>query len=160
MPPESNTDAIKPPLFERIGGTLVLRPMVEALYARVLADSELAPFFEHLNLTALKGRTVAFLSQELGGRTQYRGQDMKSAHAHLPVTDEHFTRMIDHMQGALRAVDVPESLAADVAAALTRLRSDIVTTPSIPDSVRTRYRRERRLGIDRRDAKERRHSPP
>ncbi len=158
MPPESNADAVKTPLFERIGGTPVLRAMVEELYHRVLSDSELAPFFEHIDFAKLKGRTVMFLSQELGGLTHYKCQDMKTAHAHLPVTDENFTRMIDHMQAALRAVDVPESLAADVAAVLTRLRSEIVNTPSIPDSVRIRYCSERRLGIDRRASKERRRS--
>jgi methyl-accepting chemotaxis protein len=117
-------------IFERLGGVPAVKAGVDAFYERVLADPQLAPFFKGVNLRWLKGRQNAFFIQALGGPQVYKGRDMASAHAHLPIAPEHFARVATHLSAALAAVGVSTSLIDEVIGAVASLAPHIVNTPS------------------------------
>jgi methyl-accepting chemotaxis protein len=135
MPKSSATAAVTPEsvqapsLFERIGGVPAIKLAVEQFYDRVLADPELAPFFAHTNMDWLKARQNAFFIQALGGPPVYKGRDMRSAHAHLPIEPRHFERVASHLAETLRALNVPDPLVDEVLVRISPLADDIVNTP-------------------------------
>ena len=124
-------------LFERLGGVPAIKAAVDAFYARVLADGDLAPFFEGVNMRWLRGRQNAFFIQALGGPQVYKGRDMKSAHAHLRIGAGHFAAVAGHLSEALAEVGVPPGLIDEVIAAVAPLAPDIVNDPPAAAGTRT-----------------------
>ena len=49
-------------LASKLGGVAALKAAVEGLYQRVLADSDLAEFFEGMDMTSLKMHQIAFMN--------------------------------------------------------------------------------------------------
>ena len=127
--PAVTPEAQAPSLFERLGGVPAIKLAVEQFYERVLADPELAPFFADTNMAWLKARQNAFFIQALGGPPVYRGRDMRSAHAHLPIEQRHFERVAGHLADTLRALNVPESLVEEVLLRVAPLANEVVNTP-------------------------------
>ena len=119
-----------PSLYERLGGKPAIAAAVDEFYVRVLADPELQPFFAKANIKWLKTRQAQFLTQALGGPAIYQGQDMRSAHAHLPIEARHFERVAGHLVGTLQTLEVPQPLIDEVIASVAPLAADIVNTPS------------------------------
>lgn len=119
-------------VFERLGGVQAVKAAVDAFYERVLADPDLQPFFVGVNLRWLKGRQNAFFIQALGGPQVYKGKDMASAHAGLPIPQEHFGQVAGHLVAALASVGVPQPLIDEVVAVVAPLGAQVVNTPSQP----------------------------
>jgi methyl-accepting chemotaxis protein len=119
-------------LFERLGGVPAIKAAVDAFYARVLADDALAPFFEGVSMRSMVSRQNAFFIQALGGPQVYKGRNMRDAHAHLPITREHFGAVAGHLAAALGEVGVPAALVDEVIAAVAPLAPEIINTPA-PD---------------------------
>ena len=122
-PPAIPADAT---VFAAIGGTAAVTAAVDGLYARVLEDPELAPFFTGVPLDWLKDRQVRFLTTALGGPPLYDGRDMRSAHAHLRIGKRHFEAVAAHLLDTLRSLHVPEPLTRQVMATAGSLAPDIV----------------------------------
>ncbi|MGE3957253.1 MAG: methyl-accepting chemotaxis protein [Vicinamibacterales bacterium] len=123
-------------LFERIGGVPAIKAAVDGLYERILADAELAPFFAGVNLRWLKAQQNAFFIQAMGGPAVYKGKDMKTAHARLPIERRHFDRVAGHLVDALTALSVPASLIDEVIALAAGTAGDIVNTGGPAPSAR------------------------
>ncbi|MCA8941116.1 MAG: hypothetical protein KDB80_01035 [Planctomycetes bacterium] len=115
-------------IFSRLGGVAAIRATVDRFYDHVTADPDLRHFFEGLDLDVQKSQQVDFLSAALGGPNDYAGRDMKSAHEHLEITQEHFDRVATHLVATLHELDVPEDLIGEVVALVGPLATDIVTT--------------------------------
>jgi hemoglobin len=111
-------------LFERLGGVPAIKAAVDAFYARVLGDDTLAPFFAGVSLRSLVSRQNAFFIQALGGPQVYKGKDMRTAHAHLPIRSEHFGAVAGHLAAALGEVGVPPALVDEVIAAVAPLAAE------------------------------------
>ncbi len=114
-------------LFERIGGVPAIKATVEGLYERVLNDPTLAPFFEKVNLRWLKSQQNAFFIQALGGPAVYKGKDMKTAHAHMAISQEHFQAVAGHLVAVMTDLSVPSSLIDEVVGVVAPLSGAIVT---------------------------------
>jgi hemoglobin len=115
-------------LYDRIGGRTAVATAVDAFYVRVVQDSSLAPFFANVDMVRLKHHQFAFLSQALGGPQQYSGATMAQAHARLRIEQRHFDAVAAHLVATLRGLGVSEGIVAEVAAAVTPLAQQIVTT--------------------------------
>ena len=114
-------------LFERIGGVPAIKATVDGLYERVLNDPTLAPFFEKVNLRWLKSQQNAFFIQALGGPAVYKGKDMKTAHAHMAISQEHFQAVAGHLVAVMTELSVPSSLIDEVVGVVAPLSGEIVT---------------------------------
>ena len=119
-------------LFERLGGVPAIKAAVDVFYELVLADPALQPFFQGVNLRWLKGRQNAFFIQALGGPAVYKGRDMQTAHAALPIEAAHFGQVAGHLAAALARVQVPQALIDEVIGAVAPLAAQIVNAPSQP----------------------------
>jgi hemoglobin len=70
-------------LYERIGGEAAMMAAADVFYPKLLTDPLTGPFFEKLNMEAQVKKLVGFMTRAFGGPDQYRGRDLRAAHAGL-----------------------------------------------------------------------------
>ncbi|MEU9442929.1 group 1 truncated hemoglobin [Streptomyces sp. NPDC048304] len=114
-------------LFEQLGGEEAVAAVVDAFYAKVLADPALQPYFAGVDLDRLKRHQRRFIGQALGAARPYTGRSMRKAHEHLAVTQDAFDRVVTHLAAALSEAGVAEGTIGTIAGALLPLKDDIVT---------------------------------
>lgn len=113
-------------IYQEAGGAPGIEAAVNVLYARVLADAELAPYFDGVDLDRLKSHQRQFLGVAFGGPELYRGRDLEVAHAGLGITEASFDRLVDHLAHALEDLGLAHAAVTVVRARLDALRSSIV----------------------------------
>jgi hemoglobin len=116
-----------PTLYESLGEVDGIRAAVDAFYERVLADPELAGYFQDVDMNTLRRHQTDMLVTATGGPRQYTGQDMAEAHDGLNITSAAFDRVVGHLGATLVAAGAGEDAIAAVVAALSPLRSSIVS---------------------------------
>lgn len=114
-------------IYDAIGGEDALVAVVDDFYDRVLADPQLAPYFEGARLTSLKGKQVEFFAAALGGPDVYEGQSMRQAHLGRGITQADFDKVAYHLTASLTAAGVPGDLVNQIIAAVAPLADDIVS---------------------------------
>lgn len=81
-------------LYERIGGEAGIERLVTVFYDRVLAEPELAPFFEHASMDRLKMMQKEFFSEALGGPLFYSGHSLRQVHAGKGISRENLRTFV------------------------------------------------------------------
>ena len=114
-------------LYEVVGGTDALKLAVDRFYERVVADPQLAHYFEGQDIPRIKRHQVLLLSQVLGGPAEYSGRQLGEAHAQLAVTSPDYDLVVDHLVGTLRDLDVHDSVVSAVEGVVAGVKRDIVT---------------------------------
>jgi hemoglobin len=112
-------------LYDRIGGAAALEKIVDRFYDRVLADPELAPFFEHSSMDKLRGMQREFLGAMLGGPMRYTGSSLSQAHAGRGITLSHYRRFADHFLDTLQDMGVAKQDMDEVLDRLNMYADDI-----------------------------------
>jgi hemoglobin len=84
-------------LYEQIGGADGITRLVDAFYARVLADPELKGFFASVEMAKLRRMQAELFSAALGGPQRYSGRSMVQAHRHLKIGLHDYQRFIRHL---------------------------------------------------------------
>ena len=117
-------------IYDSIGGAPAVHAAVDDFYKRVLGDPSLAPFFTTVDMDKLKAHQRSFIAAAIGGPEIFGGRDMGTAHAGLGISDAHFDSVVSHLVATLMSLSVPEDIIGQIGAALSPLRSDIVTVPA------------------------------
>ena len=120
------TRSVTPTLFERLGGLVSIDVAVERFYDRLLADPELARFFDSVDMRRQRAHQKAFLAMALGGPRAYRGRGLAAAHAHLDIDDHHVDLVAGHLAAVLAGLGVSPELIDDVVAAVDGLRDTVL----------------------------------
>lgn len=116
-------------LYDRIGGESAVRATVIKMYDRILSDAELAPFFENIDVNALRNSQTAFVTFAFGGPNHYTGKQMRAAHGSSVkngLNDHHFNLVAAHLKGAMEELSVPADLIAEALAIVETTRSDVL----------------------------------
>jgi hemoglobin len=117
-------------LYERVGGEPAIMAAVGVLYEKLMADDEVRDFFASMELDALVKKQIAFMSWALGGPEEYRGRDLRTAHAHLVaqrgLTDRHFDAVTRHLAEALHELQVDDETIAEVLATVAPTRAAVL----------------------------------
>ena len=90
---------------------------------------QLAKFFTGLNDTSkarVEAHVIDFLCVATGGPCIYTGQDMKTAHTGLHITDADWNTSAAHLTETLNKFKVPQKEQGEVMAAISGLKGDIV----------------------------------
>ncbi len=90
-------------LLDRLGGPPAVAEVVQEMYARVLADDELAPFFAHTSMERLAKMQYQFVVAALDGPVTYSGSELTAVHAGRGITGHHFAKFCGHFADALEA---------------------------------------------------------
>jgi hemoglobin len=116
-------------LFEQLGGHPAVDAAVDIFYRRVLKDPRISRFFEDVDMDAQREKQKAFLSMVFGGPHEYKGKDLRKAHAKLVeqgLDDGHFDAVAEHLQATLEKLDVPKPLIEQVMAIAGGTRGDVL----------------------------------
>lgn len=113
-------------LYERLGGKSAIAAVVNELWAVVAADARINARFAHTKPEAFGGQLVDFLCQAAGGPCKYQGQDMKSAHTGMKLSDADFNALAEDTVKALDKFKVPDGEKGEVMALLGSLKGDVV----------------------------------
>ena len=116
-------------IYEQLGEEVGIRKAVDEFYERLLADPQVAHYFEGANLPRLRIHQTQLLSQVTGGPIQYEGRDLATAHARLSITGPDFDRVVEHLAGTLSDLGVEQATIGQIGEALVAHRDEIVTAP-------------------------------
>ncbi|RBI63870.1 group 1 truncated hemoglobin [halophilic archaeon] len=106
-------------IYQDIGGRDAVEAVVTDFYDQVLADDQLAPYFDGMDMDELRAHQVQFISAVAGGPVDYTGDDMRDAHAHLDIDEDDFDTVGRYLESALRMNGVDED---DVEAIMSEVR--------------------------------------
>ena len=113
-------------VFEKIGGAAAVDAAVDIFYRKVLGDPLISHFFDSVDMDRQIGKQKAFLTMAFGGPNEYTGADMRTAHKHMNLKEEHFTAVAGHLQGTLEELNVPEDLIGEVMAIAASTHDDVL----------------------------------
>ncbi|WP_254521875.1 group I truncated hemoglobin [Natrinema caseinilyticum] len=114
-------------LYERLGGKDAITAVVDEFYDRVVADEQVAHYFDDVDMQAQRAHQTQFISSVAGGPVEYSGEAMETAHADLDITPSDFQAIAGHLEDALVAFDVDEGDREAVLDAISGYQDAIVT---------------------------------
>src|SRR5690606_11849645 len=95
-------------IYEKLGGAGSIDAAVDIFYRKVLADERISHFFDTVDMEAQHVKQKAFLTMAFGGPNGYTGKDMREAHKHMNLTEEHFTAVAENLAATLQELGVSE----------------------------------------------------
>ena len=113
-------------LFERIGGKPAVEAAVDKFYDKVLADDRIKHFFDDVDMVRQRSHQKTFLTYAFGGLPSYPGKNMREAHKHLNLQEEHFTAVADNLQSTLEELGVPSDLIGEVMTIAASTHDDVL----------------------------------
>lgn len=113
-------------VFEQIGGAPAVDAAVDIFYRRVLSDPVICHFFDTVDMDRQIGKQKAFLTMAFGGPNNYSGKDMRNAHMHMKLTEEHFQAVAGHLSGTLQELNVPQHLIDEVMKIAASTHDDVL----------------------------------
>lgn len=112
--------------YTQIGGAVAVRTVVGRLYELILADPDVAPLFDGVDMPRLRRHMAAMLTLVLGGDAVYQGRTLGAAHSGLGITRAQYGRVGQHLLHVLREQRVGPDVLEHVAAVLLSVESDVV----------------------------------
>ena len=112
-------------LYEQIGGQKVVEQLINAFYDRVLADSELAPFFKDSSMDKLRAMQQEFFASALDGPATMSELDLSYAHHGRGIRQTHFNRFVQHLLETLESIGVDEDQQMEVIRRISTYVNDI-----------------------------------
>ena len=113
-------------IYDELGGSDGVRTAVTVMYHRVVADPELAPWFDGVDTEKLKAHQRAFLAAAFGGPQVFTGRSVGEAHDGLAITDDAFDRVVASLMTALADLGVAKEAVNTVGERLEGMRGEIV----------------------------------
>ena len=113
-------------LYERLGGKAALTAVIDDFVARVAADARINSFFASTDISRLKSQLVNQVCQASGGPCKYTGQDMKTLHHGMGISNAHFEALVEDLVVTLDKFKVPAKEKNELLAVLGPMRKDIV----------------------------------
>ena len=114
-------------LYDRLGGQDAIGAVVDRFYERVLADEQVAHYFDDVDMQKQRAHQTQFISAVAGGPVDYAGTDMEAAHDDLGITHADFEAIAMHLEATLEAFDVEEADRTAVLSAVGEDQDEIVT---------------------------------
>jgi hemoglobin len=125
-------------LYDRLGGVYPIAVVVDDFIERLLVDdtlnanSSIRDARERVPRQGLKFHVTALVCQATGGPCTYTGRDMKTAHAHLNISEKEWQAMLDAFHNTLDKFKVPAAEQDELVAIVNTTKPEIVAGSS-PD---------------------------
>jgi len=121
----------KKTLFEKIGGMDAVNAAVDIFYSKVLADELISHFFTNTNIKTQAGKQKAFLAYAFGAPLPYTGKNMREAHSHMNLTEDHFNAVAGHLVTTLKELNVAQDLIDEVVVIAMSTKDDVLDNSSV-----------------------------
>jgi len=113
-------------VYESIGGAAAVDAAVDIFYRKVLSDDRISSFFETVDMDGMRTSQKAFLTMAFGGPNEYTGKDMREAHKHMSLTEEHFTAVAEALVGTLEELSVPQEHIDTIVGIALSVKDDVL----------------------------------
>jgi hemoglobin len=114
-------------IYDVLGREQGVTNAVNEFYLRILADPQLAHYFDGVDMNRLRWHQAKLLTAVAGGPNDYQGRDLGAAHGHLRITNGDFDRVVEHLVAVLRDGGVDEATIGQLGAELVQHRDEIVS---------------------------------
>jgi len=118
-------------LYKRLGEKKGITAVVDDFVGRCAKDDRISSFFaataaDPARLEKFKGKLVAQLCEETGGKCKYKGKNMKAAHAGMGIQPEHFDALVEDLKASLTQANVAQADQDKLIAKLAPMKKQIV----------------------------------
>lgn len=113
-------------VFEKLGGAGSIDAAVDIFYRKVLVDDRISHFFDSIDMESQHVKQKAFLTMAFGGPNEYTGKDMREAHKHMNLTEEHFGAVAECLVATLKELGVGEDDINDVVNIAVSVKDDVL----------------------------------
>ena len=126
-------ESVAPSLYQRLGGVYSIATVVDDFIERLLVNDVLNanPAINEARArvpkAGLKYHVTAMVCQATGGPEVYTGRSMKTAHAHLNISEREWQAMAADFKVTLDKFAVPEPEQQELFAIVETTKADIVT---------------------------------
>lgn len=115
-------------LADRMGGEGALKAAISGLYKRILADSDLAPFFKGVDMSKQESHQLRFFKVAFGHVPPSMDVPklILDKHAHLfemGLNESHFDKVAGHLVASLEELGVARALIDEAVAVIGPLRA-------------------------------------
>ncbi len=113
-------------VYEAIGGEAAVDAAVDVFYRKVLSDDRISEFFDTVDMESQHTKQKAFLTMAFGGPNNYTGEDMRNAHKHMNLTEEHFTAVAENLVASLEELSVPQEHIDSIVGIALSVKDDVL----------------------------------
>ncbi len=113
-------------VYEKLGGADAIDAAVDIFYRKVLADDRINQFFDTVDMESQHKKQKAFMTMAFGGPNNYTGKDMREAHKHMNLTEEHFNAVAECLVGTLKDLNVPQEDIDSVVTIAVSVKDDVL----------------------------------
>ena len=110
---------------DRLGGKKAVDAVVEEFVSKVAKDSRINQKFGRSNVDRVKFELKQQICAATGGPCKYTGNDMKTAHHNMKVTEGEFNALVEDLVATLDQFKVPEKEKGELLGILGPLKSQI-----------------------------------
>lgn len=118
-------------IFEKIGGEAAVNAAVDVFYRKVLMDDRISEFFDTVDMESQHLKQKAFLTMAFGGPNNYTGADMRKAHAHMKLTEDHFNAVAENLVASLEELEVPKEYIDEIIGVCLTVKDDVLNVESV-----------------------------
>ena len=113
-------------VYEAIGGADAVKAAVDIFYEKVLADDSISDFFKSVDMDKQRIKQRSFLTMAFGGPNKYTGHDMREAHKHMDLNEDHFNAVANHLVATLQELEVPQTHIDDIVDICLSVKDDVL----------------------------------
>ena len=130
---EHAEEAVEPSLYDRLGGTYAIAPVVDDFIGRVAvndvlnANPAIDAARKRVPPAGLKFQVTAFMIMATGGPYKYHGRDMAETHVNMHITEAEWQALAGDFKATLDQFEVSEKEQDELFALVGSTHDDIVT---------------------------------
>jgi hemoglobin len=113
-------------LYQRLGGEPRMKVVIGQTIDAVVANPKINQSFKNVNLRRLKAKIVLQICSLTGGGCVYKGDDMKTAHAGLHISEAEMYGLVEELRKALDRNGVGQREKNELLAILAPMKRDVV----------------------------------
>lgn len=113
-------------VYEKIGGQAAVDAAVDIFYRKVLSDDLISHFFDTIDMESQHAKQKAFLTMAFGGPNEYTGADMREAHKHMNLKEDHFNAVAGHLVATLEELSVPQEHIDEIVGIALSVKDDVL----------------------------------
>jgi len=116
-------------LFDRLGGQAAVDAVLGMLHDKILADGDLAPLFDGVDMEHFKAQHSTFFAQVFGGEAKYNGPDLATVHAGLAakgLNDGHFDAVAGYLKACLEELGISAEIVGEVMEIVGSTRDEVL----------------------------------
>lgn len=121
-------EAKGPTLFERLGGEPVAREIVSDIWDNHGKNPIVKNRFQYSDPVYVKQKVYEIFAMATGADVEYTGQDMKTTHATMNISEMEFNAVVDDIMDALDENNIAAQEKNEVLAILWSVRPDVVNS--------------------------------